>query len=139
MSALRKLNLPEVKNVEALRSALGLINKVAASKLQSNATRRGFASYREHHNCALVLPREVFAGVEDVAWRATSNGSLEVLYDVDDTSKLNKAFDLEDFFSAVPQYYTAAVAKKELELAGYSCELAKEKDGSLQVVATAWA
>jgi hypothetical protein len=139
MSALRKLELPEIKNVEALRSALGLMNKIVATKLQTNTTRRGFAAYREQHNCALVLPREVFSGVEDIAWCSTPAGTLEVIYDVDDTRKLDKAFGINDFFGAVPQYYTAAVAKKELELAGYTCEVAKEKDGTLQVVATNWA
>lgn len=138
MSAIRKLSLPQVKDTKTLRDALVIMNTSAKEHIAYNATRRGLWSTREEHGCALVLRRELFNGVEDVAWVRHATGDLHLVYDSDDEDALDMAFG-GSFETSIAQYYAAASAKAQLELEGYGCEVAKLANGELQVVGTSWA
>jgi hypothetical protein len=140
MSAIRKIELADAKQVAQLAEALKLMNPACAEHLSFTATRTGLHVSRENRGCALVLSSRFFHGVEDVGWVQKADSGLRMIYDEDDEYRLDDAFGTEqgDFASTLKQYYNAAVAKKHLEDTGYNCEVHMDDAGEVHVTGTAW-
>lgn len=139
MSALATIKLAQIKDAAMAVAAMQRMNPASASHIKQNATRRGFAAYREQH-AAVVLGREFFSGVEDVG--LVKDGDCYTMqYDADDRQRLANVFGCGtmSFSDLFTQYYTAVTAENDLKNKGYSTSLEKQPNGELRIRAMSWA
>jgi hypothetical protein len=136
MSALRKVKMAKVTDLLAAKEALIRMNaEVEKHVLMGAAARTG---YGNGEVCDMRLSKSAFNGMADVGWKKdVGELTYEMLYDSDDTRKLNSIFG-GNFEMSFQQYYTCAVAAKELQSRGYAIEWAKQSTGEVRVQATAW-
>ena len=135
MSALVKCS-SKMKNKDQIVTALKMMGVPAESILSSDSGME-LRGYQSQKATVEVLVRKAFhGGYGDFGFSRGDNGTYEILVDdMDDVGSLARKLEVNKFSSSVNQWYSAAVAQRELKKKGLYTKI--KKDGNkLLVVAT---